>query len=277
MNVSRPPASRHERMTTIKVKKAAGSRSPPHRRRRISSRAETSTRLSSSLHREGRAPPRAPAARPRGDRRPDLVGRHRPHGGPERFDPNRVGQVEPSRSSASAARCSTTCAPATRFSRHAPPLERAARRHAPPRGPARRTPDHGNRQAPRRGVEELYARQQKLSGSSVVGIDDAGPDLLEARVIRAPPIPSRPASRRELLGRLVGGSAICPRRCSRCCRSTMRQPQPQGARTVLGVTESRVWQTTERATRRSGTRWASWPWKQPLRSGGRSACRAKYI
>jgi hypothetical protein len=29
------------------------------------------------------------------------------------------------------------------------------------------------------GVDELYARQQKLSGSSVVGIDDAGPDLLE--------------------------------------------------------------------------------------------------
>jgi len=28
-------------------------------------------------------------------------------------------------------------------------------------------------------VDELYTRQQKLSGSSVVGIDDAGPDFLE--------------------------------------------------------------------------------------------------
>src|SRR5438876_3301770 len=43
-----------------------------------------------------------------------------------------------------------------------------------------RTPDH--EEIAKRlgvGVEELYARQQKLSGSSVVGIDDAGPDLLE--------------------------------------------------------------------------------------------------
>jgi len=43
-----------------------------------------------------------------------------------------------------------------------------------------RTPDH--EEIAKRlgvGVDELYARQQKLSGSSVVGIDDAGPDLLE--------------------------------------------------------------------------------------------------
>src|SRR3954469_7752906 len=41
-----------------------------------------------------------------------------------------------------------------------------------------RTPDQEER-AEQLGLEvdELYARQQKLSGSSVVGIDDAGPDF----------------------------------------------------------------------------------------------------
>jgi len=64
------------------------------------------------------------------------------------------------------------------------------------------------------GVEELYARQQKLSGSSVVGIDDAGPDLLERTTRSSWPRAARCSSA------WCPGSATCPRRCSRCCRCT---------------------------------------------------------
>jgi len=69
-----------------------------------------------------------------------------------------------------------------------------------------RTPDH--EEIAKRlgvGVEELYARQQKLSGSSVVGIDDAGPDLLERTGDASADDPFELASRREMLERLVGG------------------------------------------------------------------------
>ena len=71
------------------------------------------------------------------------------------------------------------------------------------------------------GVDELYARQQKLSGSSVVGIDDAGPDLLERTGDHAADDPFEIASRREMTGTAGRrASATCPRRCSRCCRCT---------------------------------------------------------
>src|SRR5215467_6282181 len=55
------------------------------------------------------------------------------------------------------------------------------------------------------GVDELYARQQKLSGSSVVGIDDAGPDLLERTGDQSADDPFEIASRREMMQRLVSG------------------------------------------------------------------------
>src|SRR5437763_13904111 len=74
-----------------------------------------------------------------------------------------------------------------------------------------RTPDH-EEIAKRLGVnvEELYARQQKLSGSSVVGIDDAGPDLLERTGDQSAADPFAAASRRELLSRLVEGIGDLP-------------------------------------------------------------------
>src|SRR5882762_1518233 len=53
-------------------------------------------------------------------------------------------------------------------------------------------------------VDELYARQQKLSGSSVVGIDDAGPDFLERTSDDTAPDPFEVTSHRETLARLVG-------------------------------------------------------------------------
>jgi RNA polymerase sigma factor for flagellar operon FliA len=115
-----------------------------------------------------------------------------------------------------------------------------------------RTPDH--EEIAKRlgvGVEELYARQQKLSGSSVVGIDDAGPDLLERTGDQSAADPFEAASRRELLGRLVGGIGDLPEKMQQvlslyyCDNLNLKE-----IGTVLGVTESRVCQIHGEATRR---------------------------
>src|SRR5215471_5324065 len=115
-----------------------------------------------------------------------------------------------------------------------------------------RTPDH--EEIAKRlgvGVDELYARQQKLSGSSVVGIDDAGPDLLERTGDQSAADPFEAASRRELLGRLVNGIGDLPEKMQQvlslyyCDNLNLKEI---GA--VLGVTESRVCQIHGEATRR---------------------------
>jgi RNA polymerase sigma factor for flagellar operon FliA len=115
-----------------------------------------------------------------------------------------------------------------------------------------RTPDH--EEIAKRlgvGVEELYARQQKLSGSSVVGIDDAGPDLLERTGDQSAADPFEAASRRELLSRLVEGIGELPEKMQQvlslyyCDNLNLKE-----IGTVLGVTESRVCQIHGEATRR---------------------------
>src|SRR5688500_756671 len=69
-----------------------------------------------------------------------------------------------------------------------------------------RTPDQGElAKQLGLGVDELYARQQKLSGSSVVGIDDAGPDFLERNADENAPDPFEVTAHREPLARLVSG------------------------------------------------------------------------
>jgi RNA polymerase sigma factor for flagellar operon FliA len=101
------------------------------------------------------------------------------------------------------------------------------------------------------GVDELYARQQKLSGSSVVGIDDAGPDLLERTGDQTAADPFEQASRREMTERLVGGIGHLPEKMQQvlslyyCDNLNLKEI---GA--VLGVTESRVCQFHGEATRR---------------------------
>jgi RNA polymerase sigma factor for flagellar operon FliA len=101
------------------------------------------------------------------------------------------------------------------------------------------------------GVEELYARQQKLSGSSVVGIDDAGPDLLERTGDQTAADPFEQASRRELTERMVSGIGHLPEKMQQvlslyyCDNLNLKEI---GA--VLGVTESRVCQIHGEATRR---------------------------
>jgi RNA polymerase sigma factor for flagellar operon FliA len=115
-----------------------------------------------------------------------------------------------------------------------------------------RTPDH--EEIAKRlgvGVEELYARQQKLSGSSVVGIDDAGPDLLERTGDSSADDPFETASRREMLDRLVAGIGQLPEKMQQvlslyyCDNLNLKE-----IGSVLGVTESRVCQIHGEATRR---------------------------
>jgi len=115
-----------------------------------------------------------------------------------------------------------------------------------------RTPDH--EEIAKRlgvGVDELYARQQKLSGSSVVGIDDAGPDLLERTGDQSAEDPFEIASRREMMQRLVSGIGRLPEKMQQvlslyyCDNLNLKE-----IGTVLGVTESRVCQIHGEATRR---------------------------
>ncbi len=100
-------------------------------------------------------------------------------------------------------------------------------------------------------VDALYARQQKLSGSSVVGIDDAGPDFLERNADESAPDPFEMAAHRESLARLVAGIDELPEKMQQVlslyyCENLNLKEIGQ----VLGVTESRVCQIHGEATRR---------------------------
>ncbi len=176
-----------------------------------------------SLHREGGPPAGAAPPRPRRDRRPDLVGRHRPDGG------RRAVRSEARRSVRGLRRVPHPRRDARRpalarhaVARHAPALQRAARRHPPPRGAARaHARSRGDRQAPgrrRRGALRPPAEALRLVGG---------------RHRRRGPRPARahrrPVGRRSVRDRLAPRDAgppglrhrrACPRRCSRCCRST---------------------------------------------------------
>src|SRR5579871_2688878 len=108
-----------------------------------------------------------------------------------------------------------------------------------------RTPDH----------EEIAKRLgvgvEELSGSSVVGIDDAGPDLLERTGDATADDPFEIASRREMLDRLVAGIGGLPEKMQQvlslyyCDNLNLKE-----IGSVLGVTESRVCQIHGEATRR---------------------------
>jgi RNA polymerase sigma factor for flagellar operon FliA len=101
------------------------------------------------------------------------------------------------------------------------------------------------------GVEELYARQQKLSGSSVVGIDDAGPDLLERTGDQQAADPFEQASRREMLSQLVGGIEDLPEKMQQVLSLYyVENLNLKEIGAVLGVTESRVCQIHGEATKR---------------------------
>ena len=100
-------------------------------------------------------------------------------------------------------------------------------------------------------VEELYARQQKLSGSSVVGIDDAGPDFLERNADESAPDPFEVTAHRETLARLVSGIDELPEKMQQVLSLYyVENLNLKEIGQVLGVTESRVCQIHGEATRR---------------------------
>lgn len=115
-----------------------------------------------------------------------------------------------------------------------------------------RAPDQGElAQTLGVGVDELYARQQKLTGSSVVGIDDAGPDFLERNADETAPDPFEVTAHRETLARLVTSIDDLPEKMQQvlslyyCENLNLKE-----IGRVLGVTESRVCQIHGEATRR---------------------------
>jgi RNA polymerase sigma factor for flagellar operon FliA len=100
-------------------------------------------------------------------------------------------------------------------------------------------------------IDELYARQQKLSGSSVVGIDDAGPDFLERTSDDSAPDPFEVTAHRETLERLVAGIETLPEKMQQVLALYyIENLNLKEIGTVLGVTESRVCQIHGEATRR---------------------------
>ena len=104
-------------------------------------------------------------------------------------------------------------------------------------------------------VDELYARQQKLSGSSVVGIDDAGPDFLERTGDENAPDPFEVTAHREALARLVSGIDELPEKMQQVlslyyCENLNLKEIGE----VLGVTESRISQLHTKAVLRLKSR-----------------------
>jgi RNA polymerase sigma factor for flagellar operon FliA len=100
-------------------------------------------------------------------------------------------------------------------------------------------------------VDEVYARQMKLSGASVVGLEDADPDFMEHRADDRSENPFDVAARRELFGRMGAAIEALPTAMQQvlslyyCEGLNLRE-----IGTVLGVTESRVCQVHGEATRR---------------------------
>ncbi|HZE50653.1 MAG TPA: sigma-70 family RNA polymerase sigma factor [Jatrophihabitantaceae bacterium] len=107
-----------------------------------------------------------------------------------------------------------------------------------------RAPDH-EELARRLGVDvdELHARQQKLSGSRVVGIDDAGPDLLERTADQSVADPFEVTARREVLARLQAALESLPSRQRRVMALLYLEGMVmRDVGAILSVTESRVCQ-----------------------------------
>jgi RNA polymerase sigma factor for flagellar operon FliA len=100
-------------------------------------------------------------------------------------------------------------------------------------------------------VDELYARQQKLSGSSVVGIDDAGPDFLDRTGDENALDPFEETAHRETVARLVGSIDTLPEKMQQVLSLYyIENLNLKEIGDVLGVTESRVCQIHGEATRR---------------------------
>jgi RNA polymerase sigma factor for flagellar operon FliA len=100
-------------------------------------------------------------------------------------------------------------------------------------------------------VDDLRARRAQLGGSRVVGLDDAGADLLERVADESAEDPQELVARRQLLDRLAHLITALPLRMQQVLSLYYRENlslKEIGA--VLGVTECRVCQIHGEATRR---------------------------
>lgn len=98
-------------------------------------------------------------------------------------------------------------------------------------------------------VDELHRQQSNLSGSSVIGFDDVGPDFLEYTSDDRSPDPFEVTSHREALASLISGIDDLPERMQQvislyyCESMTLREISQ-----ILGLTESRICQIHGEAT-----------------------------
>jgi RNA polymerase sigma factor for flagellar operon FliA len=100
-------------------------------------------------------------------------------------------------------------------------------------------------------IETLRARRAQWSGARVVGLEDAGDDLLERLPDEGAADPQELASRRQLLDRLAGHISALPERMQLVLSLYYRDNLSlKEIGVVLGVTECRVCQIHGDATRR---------------------------
>ncbi|HEY4184041.1 MAG TPA: FliA/WhiG family RNA polymerase sigma factor [Polyangia bacterium] len=100
-------------------------------------------------------------------------------------------------------------------------------------------------------VEEVRDRHAKLSGWSVVGLDDAGPSFLDRTADDQSPDPCDATARRELFDQMIGHIETLPEKMQQVlalyyCEDLNLKEIGH----VLGVTESRVCQIHGEATKR---------------------------
>jgi RNA polymerase sigma factor for flagellar operon FliA len=115
-----------------------------------------------------------------------------------------------------------------------------------------RTPDEGE-VAGHIGIsiDEIHARRLKLSGSCVIGLEDADPEFFEHTAAEKDDNPQEIAARRELFARMVEQIEVLPKPMQQvlslyyCEGLNLKQ-----IGSVMGVTESRVCQIHGEATRR---------------------------
>jgi RNA polymerase sigma factor for flagellar operon FliA len=100
-------------------------------------------------------------------------------------------------------------------------------------------------------LDELRARRAQLSGARVIGLDDAGADLLDRLADENADDPQELAARRELLDRLADHIVCLPERMQQVLSLYYRESLSlREIGVVLGVTECRVCQIHGEATKR---------------------------
>jgi RNA polymerase sigma factor for flagellar operon FliA len=100
-------------------------------------------------------------------------------------------------------------------------------------------------------LDELRRQRALLDGARVIGLDDAGADLLERVADQSADDPQELAARRELVDRLARDIAALPPRMQQVLSLYYRESLSlREIGLVLGVTECRVCQIHGEATKR---------------------------